>query len=332
MPDKKYQVFISSTYSDLKEERRKILDVLLMADCIPSGMEAFVATDNEQFEVIKKVIDLCDYYILIIGKRYGSVSSMTGKSYTEMEYDYAKSKGIPVLVFAIDESVKLTDDKTENDPTKIDLLQQFREKALNDRLATIWKTDVDLTGALAISIMRAQKEIIRLGWQRAFDFDEASLRREIMKLYEENSALRKKNDEANLIISEFASHDELAYEDYQLEISFNYFISSFDSLRPSQHEETICITLPELFEIIAIELINPRITERIIKDAIIHKLMPDRYMCSFSDEQLVKKILAQLKALGFIASSVDETNSISYWSLTSKGQIEADKKLLVYKN
>lgn len=52
--DKKYQIFISSTYMDLKEERRKILDVLLMADCIPAGMEAFVATDVEQFEVIKK--------------------------------------------------------------------------------------------------------------------------------------------------------------------------------------------------------------------------------------------------------------------------------------
>ena len=67
MKDKKYQVYISSTYTDLIEERKKILEVLLMADCIPAGMEAFVATDNEQFEVIKKVIDLCDYYVLIIG-------------------------------------------------------------------------------------------------------------------------------------------------------------------------------------------------------------------------------------------------------------------------
>jgi len=64
MADKKYQVFVSSTYSDLIEERRKSLDILLMADCIPAGMEAFVATDNEQFEVIKRVIDLCDYYVL----------------------------------------------------------------------------------------------------------------------------------------------------------------------------------------------------------------------------------------------------------------------------
>lgn len=88
MNDKKYQVFISSTYTDLAEERKKILDVLFMADCIPAGMDAFVAADTEQFEVIKKVIDLRDYYVLIIGKRYGSVHPDTGKSYTEMEYDY----------------------------------------------------------------------------------------------------------------------------------------------------------------------------------------------------------------------------------------------------
>jgi hypothetical protein len=68
-----------------------------MADCIPSGMEAFVAADIEQFEVIKKVIDLCDYYILIIGKRYGSINIKTQLSYTEMEYNYAIEKGIPVL-------------------------------------------------------------------------------------------------------------------------------------------------------------------------------------------------------------------------------------------
>ena len=96
MSNKKYQVFVSSTFIDLQEERRKVLDVLLMADCIPAGMEAFVATDDEQFEVIKKVIDLCDYYILIIGQRYGSVNEVTKKSYTEMEYEYAKKIGVPV--------------------------------------------------------------------------------------------------------------------------------------------------------------------------------------------------------------------------------------------
>ena len=44
MTQKKYQVFISSTYTDLIEERNKVQEILLMADCIPAGMEAFVAT------------------------------------------------------------------------------------------------------------------------------------------------------------------------------------------------------------------------------------------------------------------------------------------------
>lgn len=59
--EKKYQVFISSTYKALMEERKKIQRILLMANCIPAGMEAFVATNDEQFNVIKQVIDLCDY-------------------------------------------------------------------------------------------------------------------------------------------------------------------------------------------------------------------------------------------------------------------------------
>ena len=128
MADKKYQVFISSTYNDLIEERRKILDILLMADCIPAGMEAFAAADEEQFNIIKKVIDLCDYYILIIGKRYGSINESTGISYTEMEYEYAKAQNIPILVFAINDSVELPQDKKETSPERIAALKRFREK------------------------------------------------------------------------------------------------------------------------------------------------------------------------------------------------------------
>ena len=175
MSDKKYQVFISSTFADLVDERRKVLDILLMADCIPAGMEAFVATDNEQFEVIKKVIDLCDYYILIIGKRYGSVNPDTEISYTEMEYDYAKSRGVPVLVFAIDDSVILPDEKQEQDEKKIESLKNFRNKAMADRLASIWKNTEELTNKLAISIMKAKSEIKRPGWRRGTDCDETAL-------------------------------------------------------------------------------------------------------------------------------------------------------------
>ena len=52
--------------------------------------------DEEQLHFIKRIIDDCDYYLLIIGGRYGSLSE-TGVSYTEMEYDYAVERGMRII-------------------------------------------------------------------------------------------------------------------------------------------------------------------------------------------------------------------------------------------
>ena len=257
MAEKKYQVFISSTFADLKEERRKILDILLMADCIPAGMEAFVASDVEQFEVIKKVIELCDYYILIIGKRYGSISEQTGLSYTEMEYEYAKELGIPVLVFALDESVEVPEEKKDTDPEKVAALALFRQKALTNRLASIWKTQDDLTGAVAVSIMRATKQIQRPGWQRAADYDEASLRREIMNLQKERDKLATDLNAAQKTISSLTMISDLAYEDFSITIQFKRTNGTHN---PSYG--TIERTLPELFRIISTQMLGVALTEK----------------------------------------------------------------------
>ncbi len=158
--EKKYQVFISSTYEDLKEERKNVIETLLMMDCIPAGMEAFCAADEEQFEYIKRVIDLCDYYVLIIGKRYGSISELTGKSYTEMEYDYAKSKNIPILVFPVYADVDKPSDGHEKE------LNVFKKKAYGKKLGAYWKNPDDLSKKVAISLEKAMKLNNRPGWIR----------------------------------------------------------------------------------------------------------------------------------------------------------------------
>lgn len=69
--DKKYQVFVSSTFSDLIEERQEVMQALLELDCIPVGMELFPAADDDQWTLIKGLIDDCDYYVLIQAGRYG---------------------------------------------------------------------------------------------------------------------------------------------------------------------------------------------------------------------------------------------------------------------
>lgn len=44
---RKYQVFVSSTYEDLQEHRRHVMQALLELDCFPAGMELFPSSDQE---------------------------------------------------------------------------------------------------------------------------------------------------------------------------------------------------------------------------------------------------------------------------------------------
>jgi hypothetical protein len=91
----KYQIFVSSTYEDLKEERDTVIKAILETGNIPVGMEMFSAGDEQQWELIKRQIEDCDYYVVILAHRYGSMDGII--SYTEKEYDFAVEKKIPVL-------------------------------------------------------------------------------------------------------------------------------------------------------------------------------------------------------------------------------------------
>jgi len=101
--DKKLQVFISSTFVDLKEERQAAVQAILKAGHIPAGMELFTAGDKSQMETIKRWIDESDIYMLILGGRYGSIEPTTSLSYTELEYDYAVEKEKPLFAVVITE-------------------------------------------------------------------------------------------------------------------------------------------------------------------------------------------------------------------------------------
>jgi len=126
--EKRYQVFVSSTYADLKNERSRVIQTLMEIDCIPSGMELFPATDEEQLEFIKRIIDDCDYYLLIIGGKYGTTGP-DGLSYTEKEYDYAVEKGLKIIALLHENLDDLPETKIESNPEFKQRLIQFREKA-----------------------------------------------------------------------------------------------------------------------------------------------------------------------------------------------------------
>lgn len=102
--NKKLQVFVSSTYTDLIEERQAAVEAILDAGHIPAGMELFHAGNDSQLQTIYKWIDESDVYMLILGGRYGSIEPKSGKSYTQLEYEYALSKNIPVFAVVLSQS------------------------------------------------------------------------------------------------------------------------------------------------------------------------------------------------------------------------------------
>ncbi len=99
--NKKLQVFVSSTYTDLQEERQAAVQAILDADHIPASMELFKAGNESQLKTIYKWIDESNVYMLILGGRYGTIEENSGKSYTHLEYEYALSKNIPVFAIVI---------------------------------------------------------------------------------------------------------------------------------------------------------------------------------------------------------------------------------------
>lgn len=279
MENIKYQVFVSSTYSDLAKERKQVLDILLMADCIPAGMENFVATDDEQFNVIKKVIDLCDYYILILGRRYGSVNEKTGISYTEMEYNYAIDKQIPVLVFALDDSVEIDFDKIETDDIKKGKLAEFKSKAMGNRLASVWKDQPDLMGKVAIAIMQAKKEIKRPGWHRG--------NIEIERLQEQIKFLDSGS------IKEKDSNFESDFYRREIELHFTEKIFVFTS-DTRIGEKNITVTLDKLFKFVSLRITGVKKISEFI-DAI--SAFEEGYYVDQQDALVVRNKFEQLKLI-----------------------------------
>ncbi len=162
---KKYQVFISSTFLDLREERQQAFRGLLAAECIPAGMEFFPSSDEDLWTLIRSVVDECDYYLLLIGERYGS-TTREGISYTETEYDYAIRSGKPVLAFLRTGPNPAPDIAwVEAEGSKARLLE-FKERICRTHAPGYWSRPEDLPFLVQQALERAKRSHPGTGWVR----------------------------------------------------------------------------------------------------------------------------------------------------------------------
>jgi len=190
--DKRYQVFISSTFVDLEDERKEVMEAIINLKCFPAGMEMFPASDTEQFDYIKSIIDESDYYVIIVAGKYGSVAD-DGISYTEKEFDYAKDKGIPILAFVKKDIETIPGNKIETDGDGKKKLDLFRKKILTGRVAKFWDTADELKYKIHNSLSNEFKIHPRPGWIRGDKENSEELLMQLNELRIENEQLKEEN-------------------------------------------------------------------------------------------------------------------------------------------
>lgn len=161
--ERRHQVFVSSTFSDLKNERAEIMQALLELDCFPAGMELFPATSETAWELIKRVIDDSDYYCLVIGGRYGSVDA-AGIGYTEKEYDYAVAQGKPAMVFLHKAPGSIATDNSEKTDIGKAKLEAFRAKVEDAYHCKYWNSADELGGQVSRSLINLRRTFPAHGW------------------------------------------------------------------------------------------------------------------------------------------------------------------------
>lgn len=238
--NKRFQVFISSTFIDLKEERKAIIESLLNAKYIPVGMETFSASSDEQFNYIKKIIDDCDYYILILKTNYGSISNSTGISYTEMEYNYATSKKMPILAFIYDEleNIKLSIEEKRNR----DLFFAFRDRILStNRLCKMWTSSLELIPAVMGSLNEEVQSNPQIGWIRPDIYEQYYLIEEIYKLRAKKEEIEKIIDALNITRGASSNFDKI-----ENELSVHGI--RFDPIREIEGRGEVLVDVDKLFK------------------------------------------------------------------------------------
>nr|WP_205932387.1 DUF4062 domain-containing protein [Rhizobium leguminosarum] len=188
--DKRCQVFISSTFTDLQEERRAVQDAVISMGDFPVQMESFPASDDSQMDFIGPLIEQSDYYVLIIGGRYGTIDD-TGLSFTHQEFRYAVAKHVPVLVLVHGKPDAIAVGKTEATEIGRGKLKELIAEASLKRIRKDWQNIGELKLAVHEALDHVKRSKPRPGWVRGDTIASFDALEQLNEVRKENEKFRE---------------------------------------------------------------------------------------------------------------------------------------------
>ncbi len=307
------------------------MHALLELDCMPSGMELFPASNDTQWDLIRRVIDDSDYYILIVGGRYGSTGPQ-GLSFTEMEYRYALSKEKPTIAFIHRNPGRIVAENTETSEEGRTKLLEFRA-LIEKKLCKHWETPQELGSVVSRSLIQLMKSNPAIGWVRADELPDRDATLELLhmrrRVEELESALHRARISPPLEASGLASGNEGHNLLYKFRACEQYG-------RDAQTwRGSVSLTWDDIFSSVAPLMIHEA-TDALIREALNYKIEEleierlrknkelqirslDRFEIKEDNFQTVK---VQLRALGLICKNQKQRSvkdQETYWTLTPYG-------------
>jgi len=331
--EKKYQVFVSSTYKDLTEERQQVMQALLELDCIPVGMELFPAADDDQWTLIKRLIDDCDYYLVIVAGRYGSTHN-DGVSYTQMEYEYALTKEIPIIGFIHGDPGSIASSKTDSDITLKTKLDSFKS-LVQKKMVKHWTNPSDLGSQVSRSLVKLIKDKPQIGWVKASNILSEDSTKEILELRKEIDSLKQQINKNSSFAPE--GTEDLSKGDDTIEITCIWQAknSKYEAL-PDTFTVGVDLTWNMIFFEISPLMIDEangdklkeplnallRVNSFDLAELYIKEHRYNYLGSAFIQETDFQTIMIQCRALGLIAENTKKRSihdKGTYWKLTSYG-------------
>lgn len=153
------KVFVSSTWEDLQGERALVLEGIRHLQFEHVAMEYFGADPRQPIKVCLEKVRESNVYVGIVGHRYGKIVEETGKSYTQMEYEEAKKRNMPCLIFIRSDEFPIPAKFMEKKSSSLKKLERFKSILKEQQTPTYFNDGNDLTIRVIVALSKNVKEL-----------------------------------------------------------------------------------------------------------------------------------------------------------------------------
>jgi hypothetical protein len=156
--EEKPEVFISGTWRDLPEYHEVVRDACLSLGMLPRRLADMSAQPADVVRGTLDLMDTADVYIGIVAHRYGYLPEGSDISIVQMEYERAVERGIPRLIFMLDNDVPVS-------PSEIDVgenalkLNKLKDRLKSEQAVAFFKDAEDLRARVLRGLILVRQQL-----------------------------------------------------------------------------------------------------------------------------------------------------------------------------